>query len=1571
MAQTDIDEIIVQPPPLAANGSDIDEIVVSEPEIDEVMIAPPGPNPIEKMKSVGNAFLDAYRPVLQEQARRTADADPQNWSSARFKKESPPPRTIEEQAIFDATLAKKKVQEKQMAQQISPDAFQSEISAAPPDSAFKRLNPFSQSPEEKIAHAANVYAIHKETGIPLDKVESDYRSLVATPEITGIQKGVATIPEYATAVSTPLLAMGLAATPLKVLAGLGTFKAIDEIDNALASAIKKKPYVYGSGEKLASLLMQDANQVTKDVVEVLDVVGKGLLAGGITAKAPSLSEFLTKKTIQSYGLPQDVYISPGKIREIFGTTPPPEADIVKGLGLDGGQYRQALKDGMSIKVPAQKVTTITDRPYWAKVKQAIGLEPFKQVVTENGKISYEIGGVRQEVAPAGQVEPLALPEAAEVPEPLTKDQIKQARRERYQRECPELYAQAERIQKIAEEKQQTLNQIMKQVSDEIGVQSKDIPTGRGEIKQGQYLGKVKSIDSMVAKILRKRSDGVEDYSVSALKDHARGAMILDSAGQIPQVLALLKRRIPQIHIENFVETPLNFFGYRGVNSSLSLGNGINGEIQIHTPESWKLKLESDQIYTKWLDAISSNTPHESAAPAIRQVYEADIEKSKKMWESYWGNLPEDVRSAISESERGLASVKEAKVSEPASSQVPSGVSTRAMPPSRIGDVSTSRPSVNLPSTASPLKENLAQEQQHVKSSLFEKIPEDTTSEAGFVAPTLPPSRGENLYQKYVNRFQSLENISKEAKAKGAIVMPGVDPGLRARGYLGVGQKAQSMLESKTFQITPAGNIKTTGEGFKPILDEYDKLNPNPSKDDDLVDYLIANRIIKDLQRPRSETDPENIATPEQVAQSQKVMDELAKRYGSLDVFESTARRLYDYQSRVLRLLVDSGNISKEQFSNILSKNQNYVPFERILGEEEPAGGAPKAKNIFTGARSFIKRIKGSERPIYNPLESIIKNTYRIVDVAERNTVARGVARLASVLPDKIKPVRIDMRPTVLTEAEVEKISQGAVTDETATIFRPSPFKPAGRIIEYFDEGKRKYMEVTQNLYDAMTGMNEVSLGLITKILSVPANWLRVGATITPEFMLRNPIRDQFTAFLQTKIGFKPFFDTFKALGDVIGKSEAYNDWIRSGGAYSTFTELSRSNLKNKLKQLRNPSLLRKLNIIRTAQDISQLFEQATRVAVFKAARERGLSAVAAGFQSREATVDFGRHGSQTKDIDAVTAFLRAGIQGLDKSIRSAKNDPGGFTIKALAVITLPTILLYLHNRDDKDYKEIPRWQKDVFWVFKVPGTQTYARIPKPFLYGQLFGSAIERFMEYIESKDVKAFDGIVRSISESAVPVSTEDPISGLLPTGAKPLVENEANWNFFRKQHIVPEARRRLIPSEQYGKYTSETAKAIGKQMGWSPAKIENLITGYFGGSGRYALEITDLLRGRKTQPQRPVEASDIPLVKGFVTRAPESDSESVKQFYQARKDIGEKYATFQKMTKEGRQKEAQVLLKKNPKIRFHNSIEKIAAQMRQIDTNIDLVIAKSLPNETKRKKIKQLEQRKVSLAQKALNVI
>src|SRR3989338_982046 len=121
MAQTDIDEIVIQLPQVQMDDSDVDEIpissaddsgvdeiVISQPEIDEVMIAPPEPSQIEKLKSIGNAFLDAYRPDLEAQAKQAAAADPRNWSSERFKKEAPKAGTIQEQAIREAMIAKKK-----------------------------------------------------------------------------------------------------------------------------------------------------------------------------------------------------------------------------------------------------------------------------------------------------------------------------------------------------------------------------------------------------------------------------------------------------------------------------------------------------------------------------------------------------------------------------------------------------------------------------------------------------------------------------------------------------------------------------------------------------------------------------------------------------------------------------------------------------------------------------------------------------------------------------------------------------------------------------------------------------------------------------------------------------------------------------------------------------------------------------------------------------------------------------------------------------------------------------------------------------------------------------------------------------------------------------------------------------------------------------------------------------------------------------------------------------------------------------------------------------------------------
>lgn len=153
-----------------------------------------------------------------------------------------------------------------------------------------------------------------------------------------------------------------------------------------------------AGSKVTDALpvSQETKDVIRPAVEELSALlaqyygAKGAGKGGEVIKAKTeklradIKEKVTKDIIETHNLPKTVYIDSSKIRDIFGKgdkISPEELDMVKSLGLDGKGYKEAINNGLSIEIPAEKIVTITDKPWFAKVKSIIGAEPTQVITT--------------------------------------------------------------------------------------------------------------------------------------------------------------------------------------------------------------------------------------------------------------------------------------------------------------------------------------------------------------------------------------------------------------------------------------------------------------------------------------------------------------------------------------------------------------------------------------------------------------------------------------------------------------------------------------------------------------------------------------------------------------------------------------------------------------------------------------------------------------------------------------------------------------------------------------------------------------------------------------------------------------------------------------------------------------------------------------------------------------------------------------------------------------------------------------------------------------------------------------
>jgi len=683
----------------------------------------------------------------------------------------------------------------------------------------------------------------------------------------------------------------------------------------------------------------------------------------------------------------------------------------------------------------------------------------------------------------------------------------------------------------------------------------------------------------------------------------------------------------------------------------------------------------------------------------------------------------------------------------------------------------------------------------------------------------------DFYTQWIDRYNPIVQASRKAKEtlkiKGAELRPEYDPEYLVRRLTGAGGIADYRFQTELNPI-----IKSIDQAGIPKLD---------------LDTYLANKRIAgfgEIGRKIKGADPE---------QARQIVTAIEAKYPQIG---QIAQSLYDYQNKGFQEMIDAGFLSEDTAKLIRQQNPDYSPLKRVMDEVNDYLGLPTRKTM-QGTQPIFK-IKGSERKIESPLESIIGNTFSQRAAIEKNRVARSIVGLQNIAP----------------ELGFKKV--GSAGSDTITVWQ---------------NGKKEYWRVGSEIAEVAKGVNEEAMNLVLKIIKAPASILRQGATgRNPEFMIPNVVRDQLDAGISSKYGYIPFVDYVSGLWSMLTNDEVYQKWQKSGAKI----DLGELSGKKSIKAMFDEKTSKKnlfswlssgLNIL------GRYSEQPTRVGLFKKAYEKTGNELLAAVESRDATVDFARMGSKMKVANSIIPFLNVGVQGFDKLIRAVKDNPFRVLITAGIYGVLPQITSTIYNLQNfpEEYKEIPQYEKDSNFVLvkgrNSKGTVDYITIPKGNIV-PIVANPVQSFLDYLYKTDSQSFYNMAMNVMSDTLPILGQGSslkeiglktIGGNLPQAIKPITENLINKSFW-KYNPNKEQAKEIVPSylqarpaylQKYA-FTPKMYQTIGAVLNVSPLQVQNLMEGYLAGYVKIPAQIIDMLY--QSSRNEPVNPNNKTILRRFI---------------------------------------------------------------------------------------------------------
>jgi len=739
------------------------------------------------------------------------------------------------------------------------------------------------------------------------------------------------------------------------------------------------------------------------------------------------------------------------------------------------------------------------------------------------------------------------------------------------------------------------------------------------------------------------------------------------------------------------------------------------------------------------------------------------------------------------------------------------------------------------------------------------------------------------------------------------------------------------------------------------------------------------------------------------------------------LFERVYREYAKINEAVLDVAQEAGLVKGDDRAKWAT--EYYVPFYRVT--EEGLFTAPRGKKGLSHQSAGIKALKGGKVPTNDLLENILTNWTKRLDASLKN---KALLEVVDNLKGSDYLTNQDLkwqRMVVPRNEVVKKIKGDRVAlefwaeqlglDETANHLeiahelnkldtrgyeelwgRVAPTEPD--VIRAQRDGKSEYYKVNDE--SLLRGLKHIEGTVfndpVTKIGRAFKRLLTTGVTASPDFILRNFIRDAAHAWVINKDGYKLGIDSLKGLKQAFAEDPDYRDMMFSGSSFQggyvhgndpeAAAQIIRRALEKKGmgKAARDRHMS---SLITTPAQMSDLLlqgwqkyrgvgdkiENANRLATYKASIAAGKSKREAAFEAKD-LMDYSLRGNfaAAQWFTDVVPFLNARLQGLYKLGRAAKGDKS-LIAKEIAIkggyIAAFSVLLAGLNGDDERYKELPEWDKDMHWHIWLG--EEHFRIPKPFELGIVFGTIPERMLMAMTGNQTG--EQLTSAVARGFFETLAFNPV----PQFYQPIREIQANRNFFRDMPIEGMADEGKLPEARYDNRTSALGIALGQvtgpTMGISPKQIDHLIQGYTGTLGGYVLSMSTLIADMGQPGEAPDRRlSDLPVAKVLYSGKDPRSTQYHTQFYDMLGEADQIYRTMRSYREEGRVDAAEALMEKEGnKLKYRSALGSARQQFGGIRKQMTAIYDnEEMSGTEKRRRLNELQDRSNQLAKKIVDM-